>query len=326
MNRRTFLRNGLLGFGATFAGRAVASTDPLREAPADPCLLSTHPSGMVANRRALEVLLRGGSSLDAVEQGVMVVEADPRDTSVGYGGYPNRDGVVELDAAIIDGVTLQCGAVAALRDIMHPVAVARCVMERTPHALLVGQGALRFALQNGFRTRNLLTPEAKKAWKSWRRSERARVANHDTIGMIALTPDGAMAASCTTSGLAWKLPGRVGDSPLVGHGVYCDARVGGAAATGIGEEVIKVCGSYQVVEFMRQGVEPQDAVLRVLRRILRRNPAMREQFVGFIALRRDGVHGLASTTSGFKVAFTSAGEHRLLDAPEVVDTTQNRGF
>jgi len=321
MDRRTFLRTGLLGLGVTVGGRGIGATgDDSRDVPVEACLLSTHPSGMAANRRALEVLEAGGSALDAVEQGVMVVEADPHDTSVGYGGYPNRDGVVELDAAIMDGLTLDCGAVAALRDIMHPVAVARCVMERTPHALLVGDGARRFALQSGFRPRDLLTPEAKQAWKTWRRSERPAGGNHDTIGMIALTPDGAMAASCTTSGLAWKLPGRVGDSPLVGHGVYCDARAGGAAATGVGEEVIKVCGSYQVVEFMRLGVEPQEAVRRVLERILERNPAMREDFVGFIALRRDGAYGLASTTAGFKVALTRGGEHRLLDAPRVVET------
>jgi len=321
MDRRAFLRAGLLGIGATVGARAVAAAgadalDAL-DAPAEAHLLSTHPAGMAANRRAREVLEAGGTALDAVEQGVMVVEADPKDTSVGYGGFPNRDGVVELDAAIIDGDTLNCGAVAALRDIKHPVSVARQVMERTPHALLVGEGARRFAIESGFRAENLLTPEARRAWKEWRRSQRPEREGHDTIGMIALTPGGAMAASCTTSGLAWKLPGRVGDSPLVGHGVYCDARAGGAAATGIGEEVIKVCGSYQVVEFLRQGIEPQEAVRRVLERILRRNPAMRDQFVGFIALRRDGAHGMASTTSGFKAALTVAGEHRLLDAPRV---------
>jgi len=312
MDRRAFLGTALAGLGAALAGRSTAAA---AASPEQACLLSTHPSGMAANRQALEVLRGGGTALDAVEQGVMVVEADPTDTSVGYGGWPNRDGVVELDAAIVDGVTLRCGAVAALRDVKHPVAVARRVMERTPHVLLVGDGARRFALDQGFKTENLLTPEAKQAWREWRRSERKPAGGHDTIGMIALTPDGTMAASCTTSGLAWKLPGRVGDSPLVGHGVYCDAQVGGAAATGIGEEVIKVCGSYQVVEFMRQGLDPQEAVRRVLERILRRNPAMQDEFIGFIALRRDGAHGLVSTNLDFKVALTRGAEHRLLDAP-----------
>ncbi|MGD8377225.1 MAG: isoaspartyl peptidase/L-asparaginase, partial [Acidobacteriota bacterium] len=166
----------------------------------------------------------------------------------------------------------------------------------------------------GFRKQDLLTDQARRAWKEWKRS-RKRPEGHDTIGMIAMAADGTMAASCTTSGLAWKLPGRVGDSPLIGHGLYCDGKAGGAAATGIGEEVIKVCGSYQVVEFLRQGVEPEEAVRRVLDRILARDPALQEEFIGFVALRADGEAGFASTTSGFQAALYAAGRHRLLDAP-----------
>jgi L-asparaginase/N4-(beta-N-acetylglucosaminyl)-L-asparaginase len=318
MDRRTFLKAGLLGglgAGAAIAGRTASAGAP--GWPAGPVLLSTHPSGLRANRRAVEVLSSGGTALDAVEQGVMVIEADPEDDSVGFGGLPNADGVVELDAAILDGATLDAGAVAALREVMHPIAVARRVLERTPHVLLVGDGALRFALEQGFPRQNLLTPASKRVWQEWRRSARRPADHHDTIGMIALAADGTMAAACSTSGLAFKLPGRVGDSPLVGHGVYCDAGAGGAAATGIGEEVIKVCGSYQVVELLRQGIEPQEAIERVLRRILRRNPAVREKLVAFIALRADGTYAFASTSAGFQAALFADGENRLLDAPRV---------
>jgi isoaspartyl peptidase/L-asparaginase-like protein (Ntn-hydrolase superfamily) len=314
MDRRDFLRAGALAG----VGLAVARGRDARgaAAPGDaPRVLSTHPAGMACNREAGRIFQEGGSALDAVQHGVMVAEANPDDTSVGYGGYPNRDGVVQLDAAIVDGSTLEAGSVAALEDIKHPVAVARKVMEETPHVLLVGEGARRFALDKGFPKENLLTPEARRRWKQMRRESRtAAAAGHDTMGMVAMAADGTMAAACTTSGLAWKLPGRVGDSPLVGHGLYCDGAAGGAAATGIGEEIIKVCGSYQVVEFMRQGLHPLAAIRRVLERIVARRPANRDEFIGFVAMRRDGEVGYLSTTSGFKAAVSVGAEHRLEDA------------
>ncbi len=310
MDRRKFLQTGAVGLELALRGGARNS----RAADA-PRILSTHPGGVAANLAALGILSRAGSALDAAEGGVMVAEADPHDTSVGLGGFPNRKGVVELDAALMDGRSLEAGAVAALRDIKHPVAVARKVLDRTPHVLLVGDGARRFALEQGFQVENLLTPEARKAWKKSRREGSGRADNHDTMGMIVLTADGSMAAACTTSGAAWKLPGRVGDSPLVGHGLYCDGDAGGAAASGLGEEVIKVCGSYQVVEFMRQGMLPQDAVRRVLERMVRREPANRTRFLGFVAMRADGEMGYASTTAGFEVAVSVAGETRLESAP-----------
>lgn len=306
MERRKFLQYGAVGMGLALHGGVHGNT-----AAHGHRILSTHPGGVAANRAALEILSRGGSALDAAEGGVMVAEADPRDHSVGLGGLPNIQGIVELDAALMDGTTLEAGAVAALRDIKHPVAVARKVLQETPHVLLVGAGAQRFALQHGFHKENLLTPEARKAWEHRRDQKIGDAGNHDTMGMVVLATDGSMAASCTTSGIAWKIPGRVGDSPLVGHGLYCDGEAGGAAATGLGEEVIKVCGSYQVVEFMRQGMLPQDAARRVLQRMVRREPLNRSRFLGFVAMRADGEMGYASTTAGFSVAVTMAGKTRL---------------
>jgi len=317
MDRRAFLTTSALaglGLAARQATAGVVPPDALPPATVAR-VLSTHPAGLAANRVAAQVLREGGSALDAAQRGVMVTEADSEETSVGYGGLPNADGVVELDAAIMDGATLNAGAVAGLRDIKHPIAVARRVLERTPHVLLVGDGARRFALEQGFPAEDLLTPASRKAWEEWKRSRTLPATTHDTIGMIVRTPDGRMAAACSTSGLAWKLPGRVGDSPLVGHGLYCDERAGGACATGIGEEVIKVCGSYQVVEFLRQGIDPQEAVRRVIERILRRNPAMRREFIGFVALRADGAVGTGSTTPGFKAAVCTGADHELRDAP-----------
>ncbi|MFQ5653905.1 MAG: N(4)-(beta-N-acetylglucosaminyl)-L-asparaginase, partial [Planctomycetota bacterium] len=281
---------------------------------------------LAANRAAASVLRVGGPAIAAAENGVWVSEGDPEVTSVGYGGLPNREGVVELDAAIIDGNTREAGAVAGIQGIKHPIRVAALVMKETPHVLLVGEGARRFAIERGFPVEDLLTEKAKKTWEEWRKKGGRGVPglddlpgeNHDTIGMVVLDRAGNMAASCTTSGLRWKLPGRVGDSPLIGHGLYCDTEAGGAAATGIGEEVIKVCGSYQVVEFMRQGVSPEEAARRVLERILKRDRANRKRMVGFVAIRRDGEVGYASTTPGFQAAIFKDGEHKLVDAPSLV--------
>jgi len=321
MQRRDLLKSAALTvLGASVARSSwAAGKDPgLRAAGVS--VISTWDFGETANREAERVLAAGGSALDAVEHGVRVVEADPEVTSVGYGGIPNLLGVVELDAAIMDGRTREAGSVAGLQGFMHPISVARAVMERTEHVLLVGDGARHFALQQGFNEQNLLTPASLERWKRMRARPAADTpANHDTIGLLARAADGTMAVACTTSGLALKLPGRVGDSPLVGHGLYCDGEVGGAAATGVGEEVIKVCGSYQVVEFMRQGVEPQEAVERVLRRILRRDSANRERMVGFVALRADGRTGYASTLPGFKAAISRNGKREIAAAPSLIE-------
>lgn len=312
MERRQFLCAGTLAW----AGLSLACDR--KNAPgkaAAPVVISTWDFGRAANEEAVRRLEGGSSVLDAVQHGVMQIEADPDETSVGIGGYPNREGVVELDAAVMNGRTLDAGSVAALQNIKHPVAVARKVMDETPHVLLVGDGARRFALQHGFEEEDLLTDKAREAWEKKRTN--GSPPSHDTIGLVARAKDGRMAGACTTSGLAWKLPGRVGDSPLIGHGMYCDDQAGGAVATGVGEEVIKVCGSYQIVEFMRQGVEPAEAVRRVLQRILRRERSGEVPFVGFVALRADGRVGFASTLPGFRIAVSGGDGHKVLDAPSL---------
>jgi len=316
VQRRDFLRVGTAAWAGLAATRSATAETPGTDPSKFPVVLSTWDFGVTPNREAYRRLRENESPLDAVQQAVMLVEADPAVTSVGLGGHPNREGVVELDAALMDGGTLAAGSVAALRGIRHPVAVARRVMDKTPHVMLVGNGAKQFAVSEGFEVENLLTDEARAAWEKYKagKEQPATIDDHDTVGMVALRPDGRMAAACTTSGLAWKLAGRVGDSPLIGHGVYCDEAAGAAAATGLGEEIIRVCGSYQVVEFMRQGVDPDVAVRRVLKRILRRPGADQAHFVGLIALRKDGEVGYASTTPGFQVTLSRAEKHEVLDA------------
>jgi len=317
VRRRDFLKTGALTWAGLSAGVASARDSDREQRPV---VISTWDFGLAANRVAVETLAGGASVLDAVERGVMTAENDPEVTSVGYGGMPNINGVVELDAAIMDGGSMEAGSVAALRGIKNPIAVARKVMTETRHLMLVGAGAQRFALQQGFKKEKLLTPKAKKRWQELKseRAPRSPVDDHDTLGMVALDARGEMAAACTTSGHALKLPGRVGDSPLIGDGLYCDSTAGGAAATGDGEEVIKVCGSYQVVEFMRQGLEPDEAIRRVLERILRRDAANRDGFVGFVALRRDGALGFGSTTPGFQAAVSRGDQHERIQSPSLI--------
>ncbi len=319
MRRRQFITAGSL----TCAGLALArcSTGPASDAPASgPVVISTWKFGRTANEETYRRLGAGESVLEAAQQGVMLIEADPEITSVGIGGYPNSEGVVELDAAIMDGRTLDAGSVASLRDFKNPVAVARSVMDDTPHVLLVGEGARSFALHQGFEPEELLTAASREAWEQFRAEQRQpEGGNHDTIGLVARGADGRMAAACSTSGLAWKLPGRVGDSPLVGHGLYCDDQAGGAAATGVGEEVIKVCGCYQVVEFMRQGMEPEQAARRVLQRILRRERSGQPPSVSFVALRADGRVGYASILPKFQASVSRDGRHEVLDCQALVE-------
>ncbi len=275
-----------------------------------PVVIATWDFGKAANVEAWKVLLAGGRALDAVEQGVHVPEADPTNTTVGYGGAPDRDGHVTLDACIMDEFA-NCGSVAGLEHIMHPISVARKVMEKTPHVMLIGDGALQFALANGFKKINLLTPESKKAWKEWLKTAAykpvANIENHDTIGMLALDTHQNLSAACTTSGMAYKLRGRVGDSPIIGAGLFVDNEIGAATSTGVGEEVIRICGSHLVVELMRQGNSPQEACEKAVMRIVKNQPQKsKDMQVGFLAINKMGEHGAYALQKGFTFALYSA--------------------
>jgi N4-(beta-N-acetylglucosaminyl)-L-asparaginase len=277
----------------------------------NPLILATWRFGQPACKKGYSLLANGLSALDAVEAAANVVEEDPTVNSVGYGGLPNAEGVVELDAAIMDGAKHAAGAVAALTGFRRPISVARCVMERTPHVMLVGENAKRFALQAGFVEEDLLTETARQRWLAWKSHQtQAEVAHfdhlstegHDTIGLCALDTNGNLAAGCTTSGLAWKLPGRVGDSPIIGSGLYVDNELGAAAATGDGDEIMKVCLSYRTVMLMESGYNAQQACEEALRYLLRKRPP--ETFGSYgaalIALRKDGDYGAAATRTGFQ--------------------------
>ena len=275
-------------------------------------VVSTWRFGLASNQPAWEILKSGGSALDAVVRGVEVAERDPAVKSVGFGGYPNAEGEVEVDAAVVDGRTLGYGAVAGLRKIATPTAVARRVMEKTDHVFLVGNGALKFARTQGFEECNMLTEHGREAWEKWKREQTGPPADvHDTIGMIALDQRGNLAAACTTSGAAFKLPGRVGDSPLIGSGLYADNDAGAAAATGRGEEIARTCGSYAVVEHMRQGKSPQEACEAVVQHLIVRVPSVRPFQMAYIAIDKYGNWGAAATRSGFLSAVTSNAENQL---------------
>ncbi len=283
-----------------------------------PLILSTWKHGMPANDKAWEVLTGNGNILDAVEQGVRVTEADPNSLSVGLNGLPDRDGIVTLDASIMKGDGA-CGAVAYVRKIKHPITLARKVMEETPHILLSGDGALQFATQQGMpMEEEKLSPRAQKIYEDWlQRSQYQPVINaenHDTIGMIGLDANGEMAGACTTSGIAFKMHGRVGDSPLIGAGLYVDNEVGAATATGLGESILRICGSFLIVELMRQGRTPQEACEEAIRRLIAKSKTIENTQAGFLALNKDGQFGAYSLRSGFNFAIHHQREKALVDA------------
>ena len=274
-----------------------------------PIVISTWDFGVGANVEAWKILSKNGRALDAVEVGVQVPEGDPKETSVGLGGLPDRDGRVTLDACIMDEFA-NCGSVACLEHIVHPISVARKVMEKTPHVMLVGDGALQFALASGFKKENLLTPESEQAWKDWLKNSEykpvANMENHDTIGMIALDSSQNLSGACTTSGMAYKMHGRVGDSPIIGAGLFVDNEIGAATSTGVGEEVIRICGSHLVVELMRQGNSPQQACELAVKRIVKNQSKKSKDIqVGFLAINKDGEFGAFALQKGFTYAVYS---------------------
>jgi len=330
-NRRKFLKISALSTAFLSYFRAAEATVPAQNSillkgktspPAQPIVISTWDHGLAANQAAWQVLTKGGRALDAVENGVKIPEADPKVNSVGYGGYPDRDGKVTLDACIMDEND-NCGAVAFLEHIMHPISVARLVMESTPHVMLAGKGALEFALSKGFKKKNLLTPEAEKAWKEWLKTAKyepkINSERHDTIGMLALDANGKLSGACTTSGMAWKMHGRIGDSPIIGAGLYVDNEVGAACATGVGEAVIRTVGSHLVVELMRQGKSPQEACRLAVERIQKKYREYRDIQVGFLALNKAGEYGAFAIQKGFNYAVYSNGiANKLFDAESML--------
>jgi N4-(beta-N-acetylglucosaminyl)-L-asparaginase len=336
--RRKFLQTAVVSSAAVltgeklFAGSSHAPTLVLN----DPIVISTWDFGKAANAAAWEILKKDGRALDAVEAGVMIPEADENNQSVGYGGLPDRDGKVTLDACIMDEY-YNCGSVMCLEHIMHPISVARMVMEKTPHIILAGDGALQFALANGFKKQNLLTAKSEKDWKEWLKTAKYEPvknienqlydkkdpmpggpANHDTIGMLAIDAAGNISGACTTSGMAYKIHGRVGDSPVIGAGLYVDNEVGGATATGVGEEVIRIAGSFLIVELMRQGLSPEAACKEGVERIIKRNPKKaKEVQVGFLALNKKGEFGAYCLQKGFTYAVKNNREEKIYSSQSI---------
>src|SRR6267142_539163 len=300
---------------------SLASVQKLfaKEKVTKPIVISTWNFGVGANAEAWKILSKNGRAVDAVEAGVQVPEGDPKETSVGLGGLPDRDGRVTLDACIMDEFA-NCGSVAFLEHIVHPISVARKVMEKTPHVMLAGEGALQFALANGFKKENLLTKESEQVWREWLKKAEykpvANIENHDTIGMIALDKKGNLSGACTTSGMAFKMHGRVGDSPIIGAGLFVDNEIGAATSTGVGEEVIRIVGSHLVVELMRQGRSPEDACRQAVERIVKNQPLKSKEIqVGFLAINKNGEHGAFALQKGFTYAvYSEAIPNRLFDA------------
>ncbi|KIC93341.1 N(4)-(beta-N-acetylglucosaminyl)-L-asparaginase [Flavihumibacter solisilvae] len=334
LQRRRFLQQSILSSLGFLVGKESlqAASGNRSGYGTKPIVVSTWAPNAKANAEAWKVLAAKGRALDAVEKGVHVTEADPADQSVGYGGLPDRDGKVTVDSCVMDEFG-NCGAVMYLENILHPVSVARLVMEKTPHVQLVGNGALQFALSQGFTKTNLLTAESEKAWRNWLKTSKydpmitvenimerdkkekkkpGQIHNHDTIGMIALDHNGNLSGACSTSGMAFKMNGRVGDSPIIGAGLYVDNEVGAATATGLGEEIVRICGSHTIIEMMRAGFSPEEACKKAVERIVKRNglEKARNLQAGFIAINKQGEVGAYSVIKGFNYAVhTSEGPY-----------------
>jgi len=319
-NRRTFIKGSVLGaIGTAIFPKIISAKKEKQNSNSKlgfPIVISTWEHGIAANNAAMKILVNGGRAIDAVESGVKVSEADPEIMSVGFGGLPDREGKVTLDACIMDE-TGNCGAVSFLQHIKHPISVARKIMDETPHVMLSGKGALQFALEKGFTKENLLTSKAKKKWQDWLKKSEYKpiinVENHDTIGLLALDEKGNISGACTTSGLSWKMHGRVGDSPIIGAGMYVDNDVGGCCATGLGEAVMKTLGSFLIVELMRQGATPQEACEEAIARIVK-NQNYKNMQIGYIAINKKGEHGSFAVHHGFNYALHQGGENQMFDS------------
>ncbi|MES1220399.1 MAG: N(4)-(beta-N-acetylglucosaminyl)-L-asparaginase [Bacteroidota bacterium] len=334
INRRKFIGTSAFASLAGLLGKKVQAMPDYEIVKGKPIVLSTWDAGVNANKGAWEILGKNGRALDAVEAGVMVTEAE-MSCCVGLSGNPDRDGFVTLDACIMDEA-FNCGSVAFLERIKHPISVARRVMEKTPHVMLAGIGAQQFAVAEGFTLEDQkLSPDAEKSYQKWlEKSEYKPVINienkkqtafigpsklpngewnHDTIGMVAMDTNGNLSGSCTTSGMAFKMRGRVGDSPIIGAGLYVDNEVGACAATGQGEDVIRISGSHSVVEFMRQGLSPEAACKKAIERVVKiKGEKVKDIQVAFIALNKKGEVGSFAIHTGFSYAVKSNDVEKLV--------------
>ncbi|MEL6987975.1 MAG: N(4)-(beta-N-acetylglucosaminyl)-L-asparaginase [Bacteroidota bacterium] len=303
IKRRKFLKTSVAIPAATLITNSLIVQE--EEIPTNDGLVVSTWLNEKANEAAWAKILNNKSALDAVEVGAMVPESDPSDSSVGYGGLPDRSGKVTLDACIMDAQG-NAGSVSYLKGFKHPISVARKVMETTPHVMLVGKGAEKFALRNGFKKENLLTKEAKRELKNWKKEKRyspeINAELHDTIGILAIDKKGDISGACTTSGLAFKMEGRVGDSPIIGAGLFVDNEVGGAVATGLGEAVLKSLGTFLVVELMRNGYSPTEACKEAVMRIIKKQKDYVDFQVGFLALNTKGEVGAYSIQPEFMYA------------------------
>ena len=311
MDRRKFIKTSSVAMaGTTVLTRAAnANTQDETQKPTRPAVIATWPFGKPACELAIKTA-KSKSMLDGIEQGIRLVEADVSNATVGIGGIPNSNGVVELDACIMAGPGHRAGSVAGIQNIVHPISVARRVMEKTKHVLLVGEGAKQFAVDQGFEQKELTTDKQRQRWEAWKKKQQKTDTpeinedQHDTIAMVGVDQNGDVFGGCSTSGLAYKMPGRVGDSPILGSGLYVDNAVGGAGATGVGENVMRFCGSFLIVEFMRSGMKPTEACEKAIRRIATMDPLKIDQLnINFIAINKQGEMGAAGTSKGFKYSF-----------------------
>lgn len=336
INRRKFIESSVLGSAAVLSAKIATAEEQIEPVKGKAIVISTWDAGLEANKAAWKVLGQGGRALDAVEQGVMVTEAS-QNCCVGLGANPDRDGYVTLDACIMDEF-FNCGSVAFLERIKHPVSVARRVMEKTPHVMLVGSGAQQFAIAEGFPLEEQkLSPDAQKTYDEWLKKSEYKPTinienkgnhgpfapaqldtgewNHDTIGMVAMDANGNLSGSCTTSGLGFKMRGRLGDSPIIGAGLYVDNEVGACTATGQGEDVIRVAGSHTVIELMRQGLSPEAACKKAIERIVRtKKEKVKDIQVAFLALNKKGQAGAFAIHKGFSYALKSNDAEKLINA------------
>jgi len=352
-SRRDFIRSGIAAGAAVMikgGSPALAGQEVSQAAGRRPCVVASG-NGFRSTAKAMRLLRQGADPLDAVIAGVNIVEDDPNDNSVGYGGLPNEEGVVELDASVMHGPSHRAGAVAALRNIKNPSKVAKLVMERSDHVLLVGEGALRFAKAHGFKEEDLLTDESRQTWLDWKENlsdkdewippEKKRMsaalaaalASYGTINCLAVDGRGDLAGVTTTSGLAFKIPGRVGDSPIIGAGLYVDNEIGAAGSTGRGEANLTTCASFQVVNWMGRGASPEEACLKALEYVAAKaklSPLLltkegKPNFgLSFYALNKKGEYGAATMYSGGQFAVHNGRENRMLKTAYLFERPEDR--